>query len=263
MNHASRSLLAALSLFLLLSASAQAQQKLPPPPFIIADNNPVVIPAGRTSGTVTLEWNGGKDHPYAEVWVRVNENDETFIVEQGRGIRNVKVEFGKSYEFKLSDSNVLLASVRVTVKHKAPAGAATSQSGPAPSSDYSVSDNTSSVTPTDANAPKVAPSDFAGCWTFAGKGAFARSGLGCFTQEGDRVSFDDPTFEGIVVGNILRFKLKSGITSTAYAFRSGRFLMDKGGKKFIGSVNASLNPDDNDYPVTATLDKSFKKAGKD
>lgn len=258
MKHARRSLLTALSLLLLLGASAQAQQKLPPAPFIIADNNPVVIPVGRTSGTVTLEWDGGKDHPYAEVWVRVDENDETFIVEQGRGIRNAKVEFGKSYEFKLSDANVLLASVRVTVRHKAPAAAATSQSEvtpgsiPTPSPDYSVSDNT----------PTVAPSNFAGCWTFAGKGSFARSGLGCFQQEGDRVSFEDPVFEGIVVGNTLRFTIKQGSTNTAYAFRSGRFLMQKDGKSFIGSINASLSPDDNNYPVTATRDESFKKKSK-
>ena len=270
MKHTSLALLTSLSLLLLLGASGQAQRKLPPAPFIVADNNPVVLPAGRTSGTVTLEWDGGKDHRYAEVWVRVDENDETFIVEQGRGIRNVKVEFGKSYEFKLSDSNVLLASVKVTVRHKATAAdEETSQAGvapssvPAPSPDYSVSDNTSSVTATDASAPKVAPSVFAGCWTFAGKGAFARSGLGCFTQEGDRVSFDDPVFEGVVVGNTLRFTLKAGITNTAYAFHSGRFLMDKDGAKFIGSVNRSLNPDDNDYPVTATLDKSFKQQTKD
>lgn len=242
MKPASRSLLTALSLLLLLGASAQAQQKLPPAPFIIADNNPVVIAAGRSSGTVSLEWDGGKDHPYAEVWVRVDENDETFIVEQGRGMRNVKVEFGKSYEFKLSDANVLLASVRVTVRHKAPAGAATSQSGVTPSS-----------------VPAVAPSDFAGCWAFAGRGAFAGEGLGCFKQEGDRVSFEDPVFEGIVAGNILRFKLKSGITNTAYAFHSGRFVMNKDGKSFVGSVNTGLNPDDSDYPVTATRDKSSKK----
>ena len=267
MKHAGRSLLTALSLLLLLGANAQAQQKLPPPPFIIADNNPVVIPAGATSGNVTLEWNGGKDHPYAEVWVRVDENDETFIVERGRGIRNVKVEFGKSYEFKLSDSNVLLASVRVTVRHKASAAEATSQSGvspssvPAPSPDYSVSDNTSGISSTDASA-KVAPSNFAGCWTFAGKGSFARSGLGCFKQVDDRVSFEDPVFEGLVVGNTLRFTIKPSNTNTAYAFRSGRFLMHKDGKSFIGSINTSLNPDDNNYPVTATLDKSFKKKSK-
>ena len=116
MKHASQSLLWALGLLLLVGASAPAQQKLPPAPFIIADNNPVVVPAGHTSGTVTLEWDGGKDHPYAEVWVRVDQNDETFIVEQGRGSRNATVELGKNYEFKLSDSNVLLASVKVTVR---------------------------------------------------------------------------------------------------------------------------------------------------
>src|ERR1044071_3752880 len=80
MKHASQSLLWALGVLLLVGASAPAQQKLPPAPFIIADNNPVVVPAGQTSGTVTLEWDGGKDHPYAEVWVRVDQNDETFII---------------------------------------------------------------------------------------------------------------------------------------------------------------------------------------
>ena len=119
----------ALSLLLLGGASAPAQQKLPPAPFIIADNNPVVIPAGQTSGTVTLEWDGGAKHPYAEVWVRVDQNDETFIVEQGRGSRNETVELGKNYEFKLSDANVLLASVKVTVKQ----GRANPQSPPSTS----------------------------------------------------------------------------------------------------------------------------------
>jgi len=94
------------------------------------------------------------------------------------------------------------------------------------------------------------------------EGSFARSGLRYFKQEGDHVTFDDPVL-GVVVGNTLPFTLKAGITNTAYAFHSGRFLMDKDGKKFIGSVNRSLNPDDNDYPVTATLDKSFKRLGKD
>jgi hypothetical protein len=36
-------------------------------------------------------------HPYAEVWVGVDQNDETFIVERGRGIRNATVELGKHY----------------------------------------------------------------------------------------------------------------------------------------------------------------------
>jgi hypothetical protein len=139
----------------LAGASAPAQQKLPPAPFIIADNNPVVIPAGQTSGTVTLEWDGGPKHPYAEVWVRVDENDETFIVEQGRGSRNVTVELGKNYEFTLSDSNVLLASVKVTVRQgrastqPPPSISVSPRAVPTPAPLYSVSGTTadSAVSP--------------------------------------------------------------------------------------------------------------------
>src|SRR5580765_7827162 len=122
MKQSSQSMLLAFSLLLLVGASAPAQRKLPPAPFIVADNNPVVIPPGQTKGTVTLEWDGGTKHPYAEVWDRVDENDETFIVEQGRGGRNVTVELGKHYVFKLSDSNVLLAQVSVTVRQGTTSG---------------------------------------------------------------------------------------------------------------------------------------------
>ena len=104
-----------LTLSLLVGASAAAQERQVP--YIYALSNPVVIAPSQTSGIVTLVWDGGKDHPYAEIWVRVDQNDETFIVEQGKGTRNAKVEPGKHYVFKLSDSNVLLASVSVTVEN--------------------------------------------------------------------------------------------------------------------------------------------------
>lgn len=113
-----RRFLLMLSFLLLLGVSAQAQERQTP--YIYALYNPVVIAPGQTSGTVTLVWDGGKNHPYAEVWVRVDQNDETFIVEQGKGTRNATVQLGRSYEFKLSDSNVLLASVRVTVTQGEP-----------------------------------------------------------------------------------------------------------------------------------------------
>ena len=132
MKQAGQSLLMALSFLLLAGASAPAQRKLPPAPFIVADNNPVVIPPGKTSGTVTLEWDGGPKHPYAEVWVRVDQTDETFIVEQGRGSRNATVELGKSYVFKLSDANVLLAQVSVTVRQGSRNSQPPPQSGVSP-----------------------------------------------------------------------------------------------------------------------------------
>ena len=114
MNKTSFKFVLLLTLSLLVGASAAAQERQVP--YIYALSNPVVITPDQTSGTVTLVWDGGKNHPYAEVWVRVDQNDETFIVEQGKGTRNAKVEFGKHYVFKLSDSNVLLASVSVTVE---------------------------------------------------------------------------------------------------------------------------------------------------
>ena len=114
MNKTSFKFVLLLTLSLLIGVSTTAQERQTP--YIYALSNPVVIAPNQTSGNVTLVWDGGKDHPYAEVWIRVDQNDETFIVEQGKGTRNAKVEPGKHYVFKLSDSNVLLAQVSVTVE---------------------------------------------------------------------------------------------------------------------------------------------------
>ena len=120
--------------------------------------------------------------------------------------------------------------------------------------------------PSASPSPDVSPSgprsSFAGCWTFSGKGSFARASLGCFRQEGERVFFEAPDFEGTVIGNTLRFAVKSGSTNTVYAYRSGHFVMDEGGKSFTGSINTSLNPDDNGYPVAGTFDRPANKVDK-
>ena len=143
MKQASQRMFLMLSFLLLAVVTAAAQERQTP--YIYALSNPIVVPAGQSRGTVTLVWDGGKDHPYAEVWVRVDQNDETFIVEQGKGTRNETVEYGKSYEFKLSDSNVLLGSVRVTVTHETPSAQPPPSSGvsprpmPTPPPAYSVS----------------------------------------------------------------------------------------------------------------------------
>ena len=90
---------------------------------ITANPNPVIVPKGQTQGTATLTWDGGNDHPYAEAWVKVDNADETFVVESGKGTRQVTIELGKTYLFKLSDSNELLASVTVTAKQDSSAPA--------------------------------------------------------------------------------------------------------------------------------------------
>lgn len=105
-----------------------------------------------------------------------------------------------------------------------------------------------------ADALKPAPSSFAGCWSFTGQGSFAGASLGCFKQDGERVAFEDPDYEGTVTGNTLRFALTSGSTQT---------ILDEAGKSFTGSVNASLNPDDNESPVVGIFVAPSKKVDKD
>jgi len=94
-------------------------------PTITADPNPIILPQGKVNGTTTLTWDGGDQHPYAEVWLKIDDNDETFVLESGKGTKQVTIELGKSYLFKLSDSNELLSSVTVTAK--------TQSSSPSPS----------------------------------------------------------------------------------------------------------------------------------
>jgi hypothetical protein len=91
----------------------------PPPkatPKIGASPAVVTIPTGQADGTTTLTWDGGPEHSYAEVWVAVNGQDPTFVVEQGKGSRRVTVERGTTYRYILTDSGKDLGSV--TVKGK-------------------------------------------------------------------------------------------------------------------------------------------------
>ena len=74
-------------------------------PRIVVFNKP-----GQRPGTRTLTWDGGPDHPYAEVWVKVGDEDETKVVEQGKGSRAVTVEPGKTYLYILTDSGERLAT---------------------------------------------------------------------------------------------------------------------------------------------------------
>jgi hypothetical protein len=97
-------------------AATEFPIKTPPgtvAPTITASPSVVTIPAGQSQGTTTLSWDGGKNHPYAEIWVKVDDQDETKIVEQGKGSRQVKVAPGKTYLYILTDSGQRLAIVTV------------------------------------------------------------------------------------------------------------------------------------------------------
>ena len=80
---------------------------------ITASPSVVTIPAGQTTGTTTLTWDAGPNHPYAEVWVTVDGGDERKIVEQGKGSRQVQVRAGKTYLYILTDSGKQLATTTV------------------------------------------------------------------------------------------------------------------------------------------------------
>ena len=56
------------------------------------------------------------DHPYAEVWMSVDGGDETKVVEQGKGTRQMTVEPGKTYKYILTDAGQQLGTTTVKAK---------------------------------------------------------------------------------------------------------------------------------------------------
>ncbi len=77
--------------------------------------NPIypTVPAGQAEGTSTLTWDGGRDHPNAEVWLKVDEESEKLVVKQGKGSRRVQMKPNKVYLYILKDSGQQLDSVTV------------------------------------------------------------------------------------------------------------------------------------------------------
>jgi hypothetical protein len=87
-------------------------------PTISANPIAVTFPEGQSQGTTTLTWDGGPDHPDAQVWMKQGiEGEETLVAEQGKGTRRVTVERGKNYQFILKDSGQQLAKAVVISRH--------------------------------------------------------------------------------------------------------------------------------------------------
>jgi len=82
-------------------------------PYIIATPNNIPLPFGVTVGQSTIVWDGGKDHPYAEIWVKVDKQDERKVIELGKGSLPVTVEAGRTYVYILTDAGTTLATVTV------------------------------------------------------------------------------------------------------------------------------------------------------
>ncbi len=186
-------------------------------PTITANPNPVLLPPGQISGTTTLTWDGGANHPYAEVWVAVDNNDETFVVEQGKGSRQVTIELGKTYLYKLADFGKTLASITVTAQS---GGAANAGRGATTSSDAGL---------------EAEP--YTGIWNTIAGGTHEYTVT--LKQVGNSVTGsyspgNGKIFEGVVVGNRLTFKWSQdgGYEGT------GEFTLDENGKGFKGSSTA-------------------------
>ena len=81
---------------------------------IFANPQYPTVPAGKTEGSATLTWNGGPDHPNAEVWVKIEDEDEKLVVRQAKGSQQVQVKPNKIYLYILKDSGQQLDSTTVT-----------------------------------------------------------------------------------------------------------------------------------------------------
>jgi hypothetical protein len=103
-------------------------------PGIMASPNNIALVAGKGQGKTTLTWDAGEDHPNAEVWVKVDDQDETKVVAQGKGTLQVAVVPGKTYVYTLKDKGQVLATVTVKF-HRNDVPRRISEFAPIPSGD--------------------------------------------------------------------------------------------------------------------------------
>ena len=71
--------------------------------FFQAPYNPV--------GFVILTWDGGPDHPNAEVWVKFgNSRERVLVVKQPKGGQQIQAQRGQMYTYVLMDGRTVLAT---------------------------------------------------------------------------------------------------------------------------------------------------------
>lgn len=90
-----------------------SETKLPDPPYIFAAPNVVILTPGEMMGRTTLVWDAGADHPYAEIWLKINGANEERILEKGKGQLVVELIKGRTYTYILTDSGTTLGTVNL------------------------------------------------------------------------------------------------------------------------------------------------------
>ena len=104
-----------------LKSTGKMPKSEPAPPMKVPGIvvSPFIFPSpGSPTVFVVITWDAGPDHPYAEVWFKVNNGEGTFLVEQGKGGRQIAVERGKLYEYILTDAGKTLSTVTFAVPRR-------------------------------------------------------------------------------------------------------------------------------------------------
>jgi hypothetical protein len=185
--------------------------------------NPAVVPVekGKT-GKTTLTYDGGKQHPYVEVWVSVNGADPTRVLEApgtGKGTKEVAVQPAKKYRYILTDFGKELASVEV----KGVAASTTPTTGTNPGA----GGNATSAKPEDLGAAIVKfAADRVGR-EGVGDGMSARLAEGALTAAGAKPGKDNvwgravKSGEKVLPGDIIQFtdcKFRGFVKGLAYEY---------------------------------------------
>ena len=86
-------------------------------PWITAAPNNITLPFGQPAGVTNLTWDAGADHPYAEVWLKVDDQDAAKVLERGKGTLPASIAVGHTYVYILTDAGTTLATVTVRFRN--------------------------------------------------------------------------------------------------------------------------------------------------
>jgi hypothetical protein len=92
------------------SGKAKPPAAQPKPPFVLASQAIFPTPYVPT-GFVILTWDGGPDHPNAELWFKAGNGQAPFL-KLAKGGHQLPVERGRLYEYVLMDAGKTLSTVR-------------------------------------------------------------------------------------------------------------------------------------------------------